>query len=123
MGEQDKQKIRDGLERLRSPHVVKCPKATSRANIPRLPVDTAQADTTNGSKGKSPAMDSVSALMNFWKPPENISLFDPPDILRKGQVVSERYSLLLLELKSYLCNELRASLLIHCRQRNRGDDC
>lgn len=65
--------MRDGLERLR--HLM-------WSNAPKLRPgqtfhDSAQAATTNGSKGKSPAMDSVSALMNFWKPPEKMLGLEP----------------------------------------------
>lgn len=35
---------------------------------------------------------TISERTNFWKPLAKVSLFDPPDILREGQVASERYS-------------------------------
>lgn len=35
---------------------------------------------------------TISERTNFWKPLAKVSLFDPPDILREGQVACERYS-------------------------------
>lgn len=36
---------------------------------------------------------TISERINFWKSLAKVSLLDPPDVLREGQVARERYSL------------------------------
>lgn len=125
VGEQNKQEMRDGLEGPWLFHVVKwwvvsnAPKLSATITFHNHVWTRLRKPEWMAQRGNSWQW-AAGVLRSFWKPLEVISLFDPPntmqDIPGKGKVEKRRIIPLPLDIKVYLFNVVRTSLLIHCLQ-------
>lgn len=125
VGEQKKQEMRDGLEGPWLFHVVKwrvvsnAPKLHAMITFHNHVCKRLRKPEWMTQRGNSWQW-AAGALRSFWKPLKEISLFDPPntkqDIPGKDKVEKRRIIPLPLDIKVYLFNVVRTSLLIHCLQ-------